>query len=309
VATSNNNNQPCRSVVLGANGYIGRHLAMHLLSQGHQVEGFDLHPPDRHPDFPCHAFDATVADQWEALDTHVDAIYFFSGMTGTHQGFTHYARYLTANELSLMHLLDLLRRRGHRPRVVFPSSRLVYRGRTEPLDENAPQESKTVYSANKRAGEAFLQAYRAAFGIPFTIYRICVPYGHLHGGAYSFGTIGAFIRMAKEQHAITLYGGGSIRRTFTHVQDVCAQIESTARLPETEGQAFNVAGEPFSLAQVAGWIAERLDARVVPADWPDKEWAIESGDTVFEDTKIRAVLPSPLRFHLRDWIAATDFTP
>ena len=301
MATSTTDQQR-RFAVFGAQGYLGRHLAAHLRAQGHRVDAYDLQPA------AGPAFDVADPAHWDRADTDVDAVFFFAGMTGTHPGFEQYERYLAANELGLLHLLDRLRRRGHRPRVVFPSSRLVYRGRPEPLPEDAPQDSKTVYAANKRAGEAFLQAYRAAFGIPTVVYRVCVPYGNLDGRAYSFGTIGAFIRLAKETGAIPLYGGGTPRRTFTHVQDVCAQIAATALLPATEGQAYNVAGEAFALADVAGWIAARLNARVATAPWPEKERAIESGDTVFADAKIRALLPAPLAFRLRDWIATTDFT-
>ncbi len=287
--------------MFGAQGYLGRHLAALLRAQGHRVDAYDVQPA------AGPAFDVADAAHWDRADTDVEAVFFFAGLTGTHQGFAQYDRYLAANELGLLHLLDRLRQRGHRPRVVFPSSRLVYRGRPEPLPEDAPQESKTVYAANKRAGEAFLQAYRAAFGIPFVVYRICVPYGNLIGQSYSYGTIGAFIRLAKETGAIPLYGGGTPRRTFTHVQDVCAQIAATALLPETAGQTYNVAGEAFALADVAGWIAARLGARVETAPWPEKEQAIESGDTVFADAKIRALLPAPPAFRLRDWIATTDF--
>ncbi|MGD9613011.1 MAG: NAD-dependent epimerase/dehydratase family protein, partial [Kiritimatiellia bacterium] len=184
--------QQRRFAVFGAQGYLGRHLAAHLQAQGHRVDAFDLQPA------AGPAFDVADAAAWARVDTAVDAVFFFAGMTGTHQGFEQYERYLAANELGLLHLLDHLRRRGDRPRVVFPSSRLVYRGRPEPLPEDAPQESKTLYAANKRAGEAILQAYRAAFGIPTVVYRVCVPYGNLDGQSYSYGTIGAFIRMAKE---------------------------------------------------------------------------------------------------------------
>jgi len=296
-----------RFAVLGINGYLGRHLAAHLWAAGHAVLGYDIQPACDIEDIPYHAIDVAEASAWEAVETGLDAIFVLSGLTGTHSGFEAYERYLAVNELGLLHLLDLLRRRTHRPRIVFPSSRLVYRGRSEPLSEEAPKESKTIYSANKRAAEGFLQAYQAAFGIPYTVYRICVPYANVVGQGYSFGTIGAFVRLAREQQTIPLYGSGTSRRTFTHVQDICSQMTATALLPETEGQTYNIAGEAFSLADVATWIANRLNARVVSVPWPESELAIESGDTVFDDTKIRALLSSPLRFHLRDWIAAATF--
>ena len=122
--------------VLGANGYLGRHLAAHLQSAGHAVTAYDL-PSAAAPDGICRRpLDITNSAAFDSVDTNVDALFMFAGLTGTHQGFDEYARYLAVNELGLLHLLDLLRRRGHRPRIVFPSSRLVYRGRPEPLPED-----------------------------------------------------------------------------------------------------------------------------------------------------------------------------
>lgn len=296
-----------RYAVLGINGYLGRHLAAHFQAAGHAVVGYDVHPTCALAEVPYEALDVAEASSWHSFATEVDAIFVFSGLTGTHSGFEEYARYLAINELGLLHLLDLLRRRGHAPRIVYPSSRLVYRGRPEPLTEDAPKESKTIYAANKLAAEGFLQAYHAACGLPYTVFRICVPYGNRWNGPYSYGTTGAFIRMAREKNAITLYGDGSPRRTFSHVQDICAQIEACALRPETDAQTYNVAGEDFSLRQVAEWIAARFDAGVRYAPWPAREAAIESGDTVFDAAKIRALCPAPPRFTLRDWIATADF--
>ena len=290
-------------VVLGARGYLGRHIAASLVADGHRIAAYDL--PGSNPDipFPVQSLDVSDSSQWQSVDTDVDAIFAFSGLSGTHRSFDHYADYLAANELGLLHLLDLLRRRGHRPRVVFPSSRLVYAGRTEPLDESAPKESKTIYAANKIACEAFLNAYWAACQIPFVVYRICVPYGNLLGGSFSYGTIGAFVEMARKQKNITLFGDGSLRRTFTHVGDVCRQICSTALLPETLGGIFNVSGETLSLSQVAELVAARFGASVSYSPWPESEWAIESGDTVFDSSKILGLLPNPPLQRFQDWIA------
>ncbi len=299
--------QQCRFAVLGANGYLGRHLASHLLASGHAVAGYDRLPGDVPPALPCQILNLADASQWTSVDTRVDAIFAFAGLGGTHRSFEQYENYVSSNELGLLHLLDCLRKRHHRPRVVFPSSRLVYRGRPTPLTEDAPKEAKTVYAANKLASEAFLQAYRSAYGIPYTVFRICVPYGNALPGAYSYGTIGAFIRMATEQKQISLYGDGSLRRTFTHVEDVCAQISATALLPDTEGGTFNIAGETASLHQVAEWLAERFRVPVSSVPWPEQERAIESGDTVFDDALIRRVCPAPLAHHLREWIAAAEF--
>ena len=293
-------------LVIGANGYLGRNLALQLRADGHRVRGCDLQPDGAIRDIPYRALDVTQGEQWAGVDTEVDVVLFFAGLTGTHRGFSEYARYLLVNEMGLLHLLDLLRARGQRPRVVFPSSRLVYRGSPEPLSEEAAKESKTVYAANKLAAEGFLQAYHAAFAIPYTIVRIGVPYGNLGEGSYSFGTIGAFIRMAREKKVIPLFGDGSPRRTFSHVQDIGRQVGECMGLAGAVAQAYNLAGETLSLLQVAGRIARRFGASVRHVPWPAPELAIESGDTVFDDSKIRHLLDFTPSHSFHEWIEAAD---
>lgn len=294
--------------VIGMNGYLGRHLAAHIQEEGHSVFGYDIQPCSAIDGIPYQKLDVENLTSWNSVVTDVDAIFFFSGLTGTHPSFEHYARYLAVNELGLLHLLDLLRIRGHRPRIVFPSSRLVYRGAPDPLREDAPHASKTIYAANKIAAESFLQAYHATFAIPYTVFRICVPYGNRWKGPYSFGTTGAFIRMAREKSAITLFGDGSLRRTFSHAQDIASQILACTQHPKCNAKTYNVAGEAFSLLEVARWIADRFGAQIIHTPWPEREIAIESGDTVFDDSCIRTIIPAPLKFNLRDWITSADFT-
>ena len=294
-------------VVIGINGYLGRHLAAQLQEDGHEVFGYDIQPRCSLDSISYQPLDVTDPKQWTSVATDVENICVFSGLTGTHSSFDQYFNYIAVNELGLACLLNLLRLRGHRPRIIFPSSRLVYRGSPEPLAENAPKESKTVYAANKLAAEGFLHAYHAAFDIPYTIFRICVPYGNRWNGPYSYGTTGAFIRMAREKNEITLFGDGSLRRTFSHAQDICAQIVACSHRTDCIAQTYNIAGEAFSLLQVASWIGERFGARILHTPWPAREIAIESGDTVFDDSTIRSLIPIPLRFSLHDWIASADF--
>jgi UDP-glucose 4-epimerase len=289
------------AAIFGSNGFLGRHLARELLLQGHEVCGYDLREaPDA--SFSSRPLDVTDREQWESVSTDVDTIFYFSGLSGTLQSFENPAAYTAVNEQGLQNLLDVLKRRKHHPRVVFPSSRLVYKGRPEALEEDAPKEAKTVYAANKLAGEFMLQAYSFAWEIPYTICRICVPYGCTLGDDYSYGTIGAFIRMAEHKGEITLYGDGSPRRTFTHVQDVCSQIAALATNPQARNEVFNVAGQSLSLRQAADAIARKFDATVSHAPWPALDLAIESGDTVFDDSKIRRLISRPLSITFEQWI-------
>ena len=58
--------------------------------------------------------------------------------------------------------------------------------------------------------------YNNMYGIPYTVFRICLPYGTLVPEASSYGTAEFFMKKATAGENITLYGDGKQRRTITY---------------------------------------------------------------------------------------------
>lgn len=197
-----------KCAVIGSKGYIGKHIIKYL-SDHYQViaMGYDIVDSE---EINYQKIDLTDKDSIQQIDLNVDYIFNFAGLTGTYAGFDAYEKYVSANEITLLNLLDAIRKSEYRPKVIFPSTRLVYKGVDKPLKEEDEKESKTIYAANKLACEGYLKAYHDSFDIPYTVFRICIPYGNLLSSDYSFGTIGFFIRQAKNGKDITLYGGGTL---------------------------------------------------------------------------------------------------
>ena len=273
--------------IIGGNGYIGKHLNFYLKQKGFNPTVYDMQECDISN---YRKIDITNTKSVKEIDLDVDIIYMFAGLTGTFAGFDHYEKYLETNELSLLNLLNAVRNSDYRPKVIFPSTRLVYKGRDNALNEDAEKETKTIYAVNKLACEGYLQAYHESFDIPYSIFRICIPYGNMLSTDYSFGTIGFFIKNAKAGKNITLYGGGSIKRTFTHMEDLCYQIVEASMKEESNGQTYNVGGETLTLRQAAEVIASKYLTEVIDVPWPERDLRIESNHTYFDDTKIQALL-------------------
>jgi len=277
------------AAVIGANGFIGKHLSTYLSANyGVETENYDIVsecdlPKYKQIDFTCK--EALAGVNWD-----VDYIFMFAGLTGTYVGFDAYEKYININEIALLNLLDAIRKSEYRPKVIFPSTRLVYKGYDKPLKEEDEKESKTIYAANKMACEGYLQAYSDSFDIPYTVFRICIPYGNMLSTDYSFGTVGFFIKQAKAGKDITLYGGGTIKRTFTHMEDLCYQMVEGAMKKESNGQIYNVGGETLSLRQAAEIVASKFGTNVCSVPWPERDLRIESDHTYFDDTKIQALL-------------------
>lgn len=275
--------------IIGANGFIGKHLSTYLNSHYNvETENYDIVPISDLYNYT--QIDFTKKEELDKLNLDVDYIFMFAGLTGTYAGFDAYEKYISINEITLLNILDAIRKSEYRPKVIFPSTRLVYKGYDKPLKEEDEKESKTIYAANKLACEGYLQAYQDSFDIPYTVFRICIPYGNLLSSDYSFGTVGFFIKQANAGNDITLYGGGTIKRTFTHMEDLCYQIIEGTVNRESDGQIYNIGGETLSLRQAAEIVAAKFGTNVVEVPWPERDLRIESDHTYFDDTKIQALL-------------------
>lgn len=289
-----------RAIVFGANGFLGLNLCYWLLKNNFSVQAvgrqekfkgegvFDL----KHLDY--RKIDLSQEDDLSQLNLNEFALIFiFAGKTGTRAGFDQYQDYVQSNEIALLNILSLYQKQACEGRLVFPSSRLVYKGvKGVRLKEDAEREAKTIYAANKITCENYLFAFGNAFDIPYTIFRICVPYGQLIPGDYSYGTFGFMLNQAKTAKAISLYGKGEPARTFSHVRDICTLIGEVSQLPISKGKTYNIGGsDNYDLKTLAEKVAKKIGAKVILKDWPAIDLAIESGDTMFDDSRIQEDYP------------------
>lgn len=277
-------NSIVKSITIGSNGYIGRHLAALLERSGYKNYNYDLHDLSIDDRKNYSKLDVTEKKDFHVLDPDSDVIFFFSGLTGTNEGFEKYEQFISVNEIGLLNLLTWMRESGSKARVVFPSTRLVYKGCDNvALRENDPKEPLTIYAVNKLVAENILIAYNNAFDIDFNVLRICVPYGSSFSDGYSYGTLGFFLNRAKKGEDLTIFGDGSIRRTFTHIEDICRIIMNVARSSYSKNMIFNIGGENMSLLDVARHISIRYGVKIKFVDFPDMHLRLETGDTVFDD--------------------------
>ena len=277
-----------KCAIIGSKGYIGKHLEYYLKQKKNDVVCYDVVESE---DVNYHRCDLTDFESVRRIiDLKVDYIFMFAGLTGTYVGFDKANIFVNVNEMGLINLLNCIRESKYRPKIIFPSTRLIYKGADKALKEDDAKETKTIYAVNKIACENLLYAYRQNFDIPYTIFRICVPFGNMFSDDYSFGTIGFFIRQASNDRRITLYGDGSIKRTFTSMHDLCKQIVEVGMERVSDGEIYNIGGHTYSLRNAAEIIASYYKAEISFISWPERDLKMESGSTYFDSSKIERVM-------------------
>lgn len=307
-----------KALILGAGGFIGSHLARHLLESGWEVTAVVRDPSSpvvvRRLQGVAGDMDLVQADAAspEALDRLVvgqDAVFPFAGRSGATASMEAPLDDLDANGRGQLAVLEALRRRNPDARVVFPGSRLQY-GRCErlPVTEDHPQRPLSIYGVHKVLGEQYHCLYLNTHGIPSTILRISNPYGPFQDRPDShFGVVGTFLACASRAQDIELYGGGRQLRDYVYIDDLCRLCELSVTRTEAIGHVFNASGpEPVSLRQMAEAVLATVGrGRVVFADWPADVATVETGDYFGDTGRAGRVLGWTPKVGLADGLAAT----
>lgn len=293
-----------RISIIGSNSYIARNAAYVL---GQTPDRYECRLYDRqeeHADGRANyrRVDMLSKESVRELDLDCDIIFMFTGKTGSANGFSDYDSFLDINERALLNLLHEYGNQGSRAKIIFPSTRLVYKGCPGELKEDAQKEFKTVYAINKFACEQYLEMFGNVFGVRYCVFRICVPYGTMVPGASSYGTAEFMLGKAANREKITLYGDGGSRRTLTYIGDLCECLIRGALSDACVNDVFNIGGEDYSLKEMAEMTAARYGVEVEYVPWPELAGKIESGDTVFDSEKLDRMIGKQAGMNFQAWL-------
>lgn len=277
--------------IVGANSYIARNL-IYCLKKTIECNLYLYDCSESHLDGESGYTQINVLDlnSIKQINMNCDIIYMFVGKTGTLNGFDEYQTFIDVNEKSLLNLLTEYKRQRSKAKIVFPSTRLVYKGSNNLLVETSEKEFKTIYALTKWSCENYLKQFNQLFGVDYVIFRICVPYGSLIDDATSYGTVDFMLKKAKNGENITLYGTGTVRRTITYIGDLCKILIEGALSEKCKNDIFNIGGEDYSLKEMAELIGKKYNVGVEFVEYPKLSKLIESGSTVFDASKLERLL-------------------
>jgi UDP-glucose 4-epimerase len=280
-----------KTAIIGANGYLGRNLSFYLQENKIENYDFDLGEHSQNSWMNYNRLDVTDSKDYFQLDPDVNVVFFMAGLTGTINGYESFESYYNVNVLGLINFLNYVKEQKRNIKIIFPSTRLVYKGvKDKLLQESDDTQPKTIYAHTKLICEQTLEMYKEIFGIEYEVLRIGVPYGNLVNQSYSYGTLGIFIKQAVDQKNITIYGSGNLKRTFTHIEDFCQICLGLIKKIKATNSVYNIGGESISLLEVAQKVSSKYNATIQHVNWPDLHLRIETGDTIFDSSKIDSYL-------------------
>lgn len=299
--------------IIGANSYIARNV-IYILDRINK-ESSELQYDISLYDFADKQIDnfnnytkinILDSDSIKIIDMNCDLLFMFVGKTGSADGFNNYNTFIDINEKALLNILTEYVRQESTAKIIFPSTRLVYRGSDSPQTEDAEKDFKTIYAINKWACENYLKMYHNVYNVQYCIFRICIPYGTLVKDASSYGTAEFMLKKAKIGENITLYGDGAVKRTLTHMEDLCNTLIQGSLNSNCVNDVYNIGGETYSLNEMARLIANKYNVQIDYIPYPDIAKKIESGSTVFNDKKLVNIIGNTIYHKFGNWIQSQN---
>ena len=257
------------SLLTGAAGFIGFHVAQVLLQRGEEVIGLDnlndyydptlkrarLEQLQGNKSF--HFFQIDVAEpdavREVAQSYEIDRVIHLAAQAGVRYSLINPYAYIRANVLGHTAMLEFARGLKNCRHFVYASSSSVYGGNTKlPFAvEDRVDSPISLYAATKKADELISHAYAHLFGFPQTGLRFFTVYGPW--GRPDMAMF-IFTKAIFEGRPIQVFNHGDMQRDFTYIDDIVDGVIKTLDHPPP----LNEQGRPYRLYNIGNNRSEPL---------------------------------------------------
>ena len=246
------------SLVTGGAGFLGAHVASHLLDRGHSVVVLDDLSGGFEDNVPAEAVFArgsvTDAELVRRLFDERRFDYVFHLAAYAAEGLSHFIKRFnyTNNIIGSVTLINEAIKHDVKC-FVFTSSIAVYGAEQTPMTEDMLPEPEDPYGIAKLAVERDLRATLEMFGLNHIIFRPHNVYGEFQniGDRYR-NVVGIFMNQLMRGEPLTVFGDGEQKRAFSYVADVAPYIAGSIDVPEAYNETFNIgADKPYTVNELA----------------------------------------------------------
>lgn len=235
-----------RIIVTGGAGFVGTNLCKKLIELGHEVTSIDNYSTGkkenhikgvRYEDFDIRK----VYDYKWVYNQHPDIIFHMAAIARIQPSFEQPKKYFTTNANGTLEIVDYCAKNN------IP---LIYAGSSS----HHSGKYKNPYTFSKDIGEEIVKLYQEHYDLKSSIVRFYNVYGphQLTEGGYTT-LIGRWLNNIEKGIDCEIYGDGSKRRDFTHINDI---VDGLIRImTSTDISYYKIfelgRGENFSVNEVA----------------------------------------------------------
>lgn len=254
-------------LVTGGAGFIGSHVADHLIENNEHViilddlSGGFVENVNKKAEFI--QGDITNYDLIKKIFNDFNIDYVFHLAAYAAEGLSHFIKRFNYNN-NLIGSVNLINQSViHKVKCfVFTSSIAVYGKNQLPMTEETVPMPEDSYGIAKYAVEQELEVSHKMFGLNYIIFRPHNVYGERQniGDKYR-NVIGIFMNQILQNKPLTVFGDGEQTRAFSYIGDVAPVIAKSINFNEAYNDKFNVGADiPYTVNQLIGKVKKVMNA-------------------------------------------------
>lgn len=224
-----------RTLAVIGYGFVGRRVARAALAGGWKVRSLARQPvePRHDPGHDVLVGDARHGDELAQLLEGADHVVFAAGTAKPAESNEHPMHEIAANLGPLVATLEGMRRASVPALTLLSSGGTVYGpDAPTPTPETAPLWPISTYGVLKVAAERYVGLFAHQHDMAADILRCANVYGPGEPNHGSQGLIGVTRAALRAHRPVVVYGDGSARRDFVHVDDVAETVVALATRPD-----------------------------------------------------------------------------
>jgi UDP-glucose 4-epimerase len=290
------------NLITGGAGFIGSHLAQHLLRRGERVLVVDdlstgnadnLAAIRDHERFE--SIEGTVEDEAMVAEVvgRADVVYHLAAAVGVALIAKQPVQTIERNVYPTQLILNRLgehARRGKRIPCFIASTSEVYGknpksvwSEEDDLVFGATTKPRWSYGVSKAIDEFLALAFFKEKNLPVVVGRFFNVVGPRQTGAYGM-VLPRFVGAALRGDSLVVHDDGNQVRCFAHVEDVVGAVINLVDTPQAHGRVYNIGSDtPITILE----LAERVIERVNPKAQIDFQSYADAYDDSFEDIRRR----------------------
>lgn len=258
-------------LVTGADGFIGSHLAEHLLEKGYGVKAFvcynsfgnwgwlDTLPEEKQKELEIFAGDIRDPNGVRDALRGVDWVFHLAALIAIPFSYHSPDSYVDTNIKGTLNVLQAARELGTEKVMVTSTSEVYGTAQYVPIDEKHPFQGQSPYAATKIGADRLAESFYRSFGLPVAIVRPFNTYGPRQSARAVIPTIITQLLAGKTEIRL---GSLTPTRDFNYVKDTAAGFLAIAQSDRTVGEEINIAtGAEISIGDLAGTIIRQINPK------------------------------------------------
>jgi UDP-glucose 4-epimerase len=262
-------------LVTGGAGFIGSHLADHLIEQGHEVTVLDdlSGGLERNLNLNAQFVKGSIVDKKIVDEVMKDKDMVFHLAAYAAEGLSHFIRrynYMN-NLLGSVNLINAAIN-NKVEKFIFTSSMAVYGSGKPPFTEEDTPQPEDPYGIAKLAVEQDLKLAHEMFGLDSVVIRPHNVYGERQflGDPYR-NVIGIFMNRIMQGKPPLIYGDGTQTRAFSCIGDMIPCLARAGFDDDAKNQVINLgAGKAYTINELAHKVCEAMGSDIQPVHTPPR---------------------------------------